>query len=78
MLDIEWQETEKRIDPDFVGSIWEEMGWDAELCPACDAHLRSGICLNACHLSKASQERFAVIMRATADRISAERKQHEA
>jgi len=35
------------------------------LCPKCKAHLsHSGICLNACHLSDASQARFAKQMEA--------------
>lgn len=30
-----------------------------EFCPKCNAHLSaSGICLNACHLSAESQEKF--------------------
>lgn len=30
------------------------------LCPECDAHLaRSGICLNACHLTAAQHARFS-------------------
>jgi hypothetical protein len=34
-----------------------------ELCPICKAHLyHSGICLNACHLSKSSRERFFKMM----------------
>jgi len=34
-----------------------------ELCPICKAHLsHSGICLNACHLSKTLRERFSKMM----------------
>lgn len=34
-----------------------------EFCPTCGAHLAaSGICLNACHLSKESRERFTALM----------------
>ena len=52
MLNEEWVNAEKEVDPDFVGSMWEEMGWEKELCPICGAHLRSGICLKDSHLSK--------------------------
>lgn len=35
-----------------------------ELCPVCKAHLsHSGICLNACHLSKTMQEKFSSMMK---------------
>lgn len=78
MLDGEWQNAEKKIDPDFVGSIFEKMGWDAELCPTCNAHLHGGVCLNVCHLSRVSRKRFGKLMGVVVDRRRAERKQHEA
>jgi hypothetical protein len=37
-------------DPDFKGSIFESMGFDKRVCGRCGAHLKNGICLNACHL----------------------------
>lgn len=34
-----------------------------EVCKVCDAHLApSGICLNACHLSARSRERFSELL----------------
>jgi hypothetical protein len=59
MIDVEWTETPKETDPNFEGSIWQKMGHDPELCPTCGAHLYDGICLNACHLTRESRERFA-------------------
>ena len=50
--------------PDCGGcKTWALVGGDKSTCPRCKAHTRSGICLNACHLSKASQERFARLLR---------------
>lgn len=44
-----------------------------EVCPKCDAHLApSGICLNACHLSDESRERFAKLMESMAARTRRE------
>ena len=34
---------EKKIDPDFEGSIFQELGYDKELCSICNAHLYNGI-----------------------------------
>jgi hypothetical protein len=35
----------------------------SELCPVCKAHLsKSGICLNACHLSPRMREKFSQIV----------------
>lgn len=62
MLNDEWYAAEKAIDPDFEGSISEKFGFDAELCPTCNANLHGGICLNACHLSKKSRQRFSELM----------------
>lgn len=47
-------------DPDFNGSIWDKMELYSDLlCPICEAHVtKTGICLNACHLSPASRDRF--------------------
>lgn len=56
-------------DENFEGSIFEKMGFDAELCPKCNAHLHGGICLNACHLSESQMKRFQLIM----EQISRER-----
>jgi hypothetical protein len=61
MFDTEWLKAEKKVDPEYAGSIYEDMGMDNILCPTCGAHLKGGICLNTCHLSKASQERFAAL-----------------
>ena len=57
-INQEWKSAEKKTDPNFTGSIFEQLGFDAELCPTCNAHLKSGICLNACHLSDNSQKVF--------------------
>lgn len=48
--------------------IWKDLGYEAKVCPTCGAHIRNGICLNTCHLSRASQERFAALMAASAKR----------
>lgn len=68
VLDTDWHATEKKTDPDFAGSIWEEMGYEDKLCPTCEAHLHGGICLNACHLSRQSRERLADLMQAASRR----------
>lgn len=62
MIDPIWLNATKERDPDFAGSIWEEMGYDNALCPTCEAHLHNGICLNACHLTPGSQRAFSEIM----------------
>lgn len=62
ILDQEWREAEKEIAPDFKGSLMEQLGFDDKLCPTCNANLKNGICLNACHLSKDARERFARLM----------------
>lgn len=55
----EWQNTEKKIDPNYAGSIFEAMDLSDKLCPACNAHLsKSDICLNACHLGTDGRQRF--------------------
>lgn len=59
MIDSNWLNTTKEQDPEFIGSIWEEMGWDNALCPTCNAHLWKGICLNACHLTPGGRRRFS-------------------
>lgn len=46
-----WEAAPKKTDPDYEGSIWQRLGFDATLCPVCDAHLSGGICLNGCHLA---------------------------
>jgi len=46
-----WMAAEKKVDEDFEGSLWQRMGYEARLCPFCNAHLHRGICLNACHLN---------------------------
>lgn len=43
-----------------------------ELCPVCKAHLsHSGICLNACHLSRSTREKFAKMMAESSARVDA-------
>ena len=55
--------------PHYFDDDWDENGVMAdvlqkELCPICKANLsKSGICLNACHLGKDGQKRFANMMR---------------
>jgi hypothetical protein len=63
MLDLDWFDIEKKVDPNFVGSVFDQMGFEKELCPTCGAHLRGGICLNACHLTKTSQKKFSELMK---------------
>ena len=62
ILNMDWYATEKEIDPDFEGSIWQELGYDPELCSTCGAHLHGGICLNVCHLSESSQAKFSFLI----------------
>jgi len=52
-------------DENFKGSIFEKLGFDAELCPICGAHLRNGICLNGCHLNPSAKELFRELMEKT-------------
>jgi hypothetical protein len=43
--------------------------YSMDFCPVCDAHLSaSGICLNACHLSKASRDRFNSVLGKSSER----------
>ena len=58
VLNEDWMRAEKVTDPDFEDSLSEQLGFDAQLCPTCHAHLWKGICLNACHLSDDMRERF--------------------
>lgn len=60
--DAQWVAAEKKIDPDFEGSLEQKLGFDNLLCPTCGAHLKDNICLNACHLSAESRKRFSQIM----------------
>ena len=51
------------MDPNFEGSIHQQLGMSDILCPTCQAHCSLDsdgnlICLNACHLIPESQERF--------------------
>ena len=62
VYDQEWILAEKKIDPNFIGSLFETLGFEATLCPTCGSHLHHGICLNACHLAKESREKFATLM----------------
>ena len=62
MIDIEWVQIKKKIDRKYKGSIWEKLGYDKELCPRCKTHLHKGICLNACHLTSSSRQRFASLI----------------
>jgi hypothetical protein len=57
-INEDWEKAEKKIDPNFEGSMWQTLGMDKELCPTCNAHLHNGICLNACHLTPASKMAF--------------------
>lgn len=51
----------------LLNSTGEKVLREDEFCPKCKAHLSaSGICLNACSLSPASQERFARMLGAAA------------
>jgi len=55
-------------DKNFKGSIFEKLGFDADLCPVCGAHLRNGICLNGCHLNPSAKERFHKLMEKVAEK----------
>lgn len=51
------EDQNEHIDQDFEGSIFQQIGLTAKLCPHCRAHLpESGHCLNLCtmptHLSR--------------------------
>ena len=59
VFDTNWLRAEKKVDPNFEGSIFQKLGFEDKLCPTCGANLRNGICLNACHLSEAARKRFA-------------------
>jgi hypothetical protein len=60
--DERWDDVEHR-------KFCEEMGFVRELCPICKAHLvKSGICLNACHLTKHQREKFAEIMHSVVEK----------
>jgi hypothetical protein len=65
----DWNSLEKKVDPNFDGSLWQKLGYEARLCPVCGAHLHEGICLNACHLSTSARERFVSLMREAAIRV---------
>lgn len=59
----EWENAEKKVDPDFEGSIHQKLGLTDILCPTCNAHCKVDdhgqlICLNACHLMPDAQVRF--------------------
>jgi len=46
---------ESLIDPDFKGTVFEQLGHSDRLCRYCGAHLfpatsKHPICLNGCHL----------------------------
>jgi hypothetical protein len=53
----------RKFDESFEGSLWEKMGYSNELCPICGAHLRSGICLNACHLTNEQRQTFRSMLK---------------
>jgi len=64
---------ECKIDPNFKGSIFEELGHSKYLCPKCNAHLaKDMICLNACHLPEHWQKRFAKKMSTNAEEAADE------
>jgi hypothetical protein len=60
---------------EYENKIWRSLGLEDEKCPYCGSHLKlvdkpsyeggvgMPICLNACHLGKAGQERFNARMR---------------
>ena len=70
----EWTATPRVTDPDYAGSVFEQMNLSAELCPACGAHLSLPtpdelktighvtlpdiICLNGCHLGSVAKQRL--------------------
>lgn len=58
--------TKLEKDKDFKGSIFEKLGMSEFLCPVCGANLKESmgelICLNACHLSAGSRERYQKLM----------------
>jgi len=55
---MDWDKREKKVDPNFKRSIFESLGFDAELCPVCNSHLKDGVCLNACHLTSKQKRMF--------------------
>ena len=71
MLDENWLKTKKKIDRKFKGSIHDQMGFEKYLCPRCKTHLWKGICLNACHLTQSSRQRFASLINGATQQITA-------
>lgn len=66
MFSLDWIRAEKQIDTEFEGSLEQALGYDPVLCPTCGAHLHGGICLNACHLSDETRQKFVELMNAVA------------
>ena len=58
----DWKEVECgdcKYSGDHYVLFVQQMGFSGKLCSICHSHTRNGICLNACHLSKRLQEKFA-------------------
>lgn len=55
-------------DPDFEGSLAQELGMDEDLCPTCEANLYDGVCLNGCGLRAMKAAFLQLITAALADR----------
>ncbi len=70
MINSDWAKTEKMVDSFFKGSLWEKLGYEDKICPTCKAHIYDGICLNGCHLSKGTQQRFNTMMKEAAEKVA--------
>lgn len=66
VIDPEWAEKEKAIDPHYEGSASQQLGLSKFLCPTCKANLYPTegtlICLNACHLTAEARARFSATL----------------
>ena len=71
-IDPNWENTIKEVDPNFEGSIHQQLGLCNILCPTCGAHCKldddkSLICLNACHLIPSTKAKYHSMMIALAN-----------
>lgn len=51
-----WAQAPKQVDPNFSGSLYEQLGFQKELCPVCNRHLKDDLCLDGCHLGPEHKE----------------------
>lgn len=77
MLGIDFNKEKKegtlKVEKDFKGGIWEQLGYTHYICPECAAHLKEAdngdlICLNGCHMTERMRNNFSQMMKAVAER----------